>query len=79
MEEAKIVIDVRNMPNVAERPKKVSGELDKIESGEYAKIVADDPRMLQLAPKMMESIGKADFVKSWKGGDNFYYSLVRKR
>jgi len=64
MEEAKIKIDVRNMPNVADRPKKVSGDLDKIESGEYAEIIADDERMLKLAPKMIESIGKAEFIRS---------------
>lgn len=79
MEEAKIIIDVRNMPNVAERPKKVSEELEKINSGEYAEIVSDDERMLQLAPKMIESIGKADFVRVRKGEDGFYYTLVRKK
>ena len=71
MEEAKIKIDVRNMPNVADRPKKVSRGLDKIESGEYAEIVADDERMLQLAPQMIKAIGKADFIKVWKGDDGF--------
>ncbi len=79
MEEPKITIDVRNMNDVSQRPKKVSEELNEIESGEYAEIVADDERMLQLAPKMMESIGKADFIKSWKGNDGFYYSLVKKK
>ena len=79
MEKAKIIIDVRNMPNVADRPKKVSKELDKIDSGEYAEIVADDERMLQLAPKMIESIGKADFVKSWEGEDGFYHTLIMKK
>ncbi|HHE45822.1 MAG TPA: hypothetical protein ENL05_00510 [Candidatus Moranbacteria bacterium] len=79
MEEPKITIDVRNMADVSQRPKKVSIELDKIESGEYAEIVADDERMLQLAPQMIKSIGKADFVKSWKGDDGFYYSLIKKK
>ncbi|HHD92583.1 MAG TPA: hypothetical protein ENL06_03125 [Candidatus Portnoybacteria bacterium] len=79
MEKPKITIDVRNMADVSQRPKKVSMELDKIESGEYAEIVADDERMLQLAPQMMKGIGKADFVKSWKGDDGFYYSLIRKK
>ena len=79
MEEAKIKIDVRNMPNVADRPKKVSRELDKIESGEYAEIVADDERMLQLAPQVIKGIGKADFVKSWKGDDGFYHTLIKKK
>ena len=79
MEEPKIAIDVRNMPNVADRPKKVSRELDKIESGEYADIVADDERMLKLAPQMIKGIGKADFVKSWKGDDGFYHTLIKKK
>ena len=79
MEEAKITIDVRNMPNIADRPKKVSAELENIESGDYAEILADDERMLQLAPKMIESIGKAEFVKSWKGDEGFYHTLIRKK
>jgi len=79
MEETKITIDVRNMPNIADRPKKVSAELDKIETGEYAEIVADDEKMLKLAPQMIKSIEKADFIKSWKGNDGFYYTLIRKR
>ena len=79
MEEAKITIDVRNMPNVADRPKKVSEELDTINSGEYAKIIADDEKMLQLAPKMIESIGKADFIRSWEGDNGFYYTLIKKK
>jgi len=79
MEEAKIKIDVRNMPNVADRPKKVSRDLDKIESGEYAEIVADDERMLQLAPQMIKGVGKADFIRSWKGDDGFYHTLIKKK
>lgn len=79
MEESKIIIDVRNMPNVSDRPKKVSRELDKIEPGEYAWVQADDKRMLQLAPQMIKSIGKADFIKSWQGEDGFYYTLIRKK
>ena len=79
MEEAKITIDVRNMSNVSDRPKKVSSDLDTINSGEYAEILADDERMLQLAPKMIESIGKADFIRSWKGDDGFYHTLIKKK
>jgi len=79
MEEPKIRIDVRNMPNVADRPKKVSIELDKIEPGEYAEIVADDERMLELAPKMVASIEKAEYIKSWEGEDGFYHSTIRKK
>ncbi|MCD6099607.1 MAG: hypothetical protein J7K33_03385 [Candidatus Marinimicrobia bacterium] len=79
MEEARIKIDVRNMPNVADRPKKVSRDLDKIESGEYAEIVADDERMLQLAPQMIKRIGKTDFIRSWKGDDGFYHTLIKKK
>ena len=67
------------MPKVADRPKRVSGELDKIESGEYAEIIADDEKMLKLAPKMIESIGKADFVRTRKGDDGFYHTLIKKK
>ena len=79
MEEPRIMIDVRNMPKVADRPKRVSRELDNIESGEYAEIIADDEKMLKLAPKMIESIGKADFVRTWKGDDGFYHTLIKKK
>jgi len=79
MEKPKIMIDVRNMPNVAERTKKVSRELDRIESGEYAEVIADDEKMLKLSPQMIKSIGKADFIKSWKGDDGFYYTLIMKK
>lgn len=78
MEEPKIIIDVRNMPNMAERPKKVSKGLDEIESGEYAEIIADDEKMLKLAPQMIKGIGKANFIRAWKGDDGFYYTLIEK-
>ena len=79
MQETKVIIDVRNMLNVADRPKKVSRELDNIKSGELAEIIADDEKMLQLAPKMIENIGKAELIKSWKGDDGFYHTLIRKK
>ena len=79
MEEPRIRIDVRNMTKVADRPKKVSRELNKIQSEEYAEIIADDERMLKLAPKVIESIGKADFIRSWKGDDESYHTLVKKK
>ncbi len=78
MEKPKITIDVRNMPDIADRSKKVSKELDKIESGEYAEIIADDERMLKLAPQMINSIGKAKFIKSWKEDDGYFHTLVEK-
>ena len=78
MDEPRIMIDVRNMPKIADRPTKVSKELDKIESGEYAEIIADDEKMLKLAPQMIKRIGKADFIKSWKGDDGFYHTLIKK-
>ena len=78
MEKPKIIIDVRNMPNVAEKPKNVSSGLDKIESEGYAEIIADDERMLKLAPQMIKSIGKMLFTKSWAGEDGFYHSLIKK-
>ena len=51
IEKTKIIIDVRNMPNVAERPRRGSKELDKLEPGGYTEIIADDERMLKLAPQ----------------------------
>lgn len=78
MEEAKIRIDVRGM-NPQDRIKKVSSKLDEIKSGEYAEILSDDKRMLELAPQMIKAIGKADFVRSWRGDDGLYHTLVRKK
>jgi len=66
------------MPNVADRRKKVSAELDKLKSKEYGEIVSDDEKMLKLAPNMIKSIGKADFIKSWKGADDFYHTIIKK-
>ncbi len=77
MIEKGIVIDVRGI-TPAERLKKVSAELDSVEVGELAEIVADDERMLKLAPMMVKSIGKAKFVKSWADKDGFYHTLVRR-
>ncbi len=78
MNNPKIIIDVRGMPDMAKRPKKVSKELDTIKSGDNAEIIADDEKMLELAPKMIKSIGKANLLKTWKGEDGFYHSLVQK-
>ena len=78
MKEPSIIIDVRGMEKVSDRPKKVSRELGSIEKGDYADIVADDERMLGLAPKMIKSIGKARFIKSWKGDDGYFHTLVEK-
>ena len=50
MEKPKIMIDVRNMLNVADRPKKVSVETDKIKVRELAEIISDDEKILKLAP-----------------------------
>jgi len=72
------LIDVRGMP-ASERPKKVKQGLEGIPAGEQVKIVSDDERMLQLAPRMIASIGGADFVKVYKGDDNLFYTIVKKQ
>lgn len=79
MENPKIIINVRNIPNVAERLKKVSAGIDKVESEEYAEIISDDERMLQLTPKMIQAIGKVEFIRSWKRNDGFYHTLIKKK
>lgn len=78
MEEIKIRIDVRGM-NPRDRIKRVSSKLDEIRNGEYAEIVSDDERILKLAPQMIKTIGKADFIRSWKGDDGLYHVLIRKK
>jgi len=72
------IIDVRRMEKIPERLKKVSGELDGIEQGDYAEIVADDERMLNRAPQMIKSISKAKFIKLWKTDDGYFHTLVEK-
>ncbi|NIA23449.1 MAG: hypothetical protein GWP03_04760 [Proteobacteria bacterium] len=68
------LIDVRGIL-ASLRPKKVKG----IPVGEQVKIVSEDERMLQLVPKMVNSIGGADFVKVYKGGDDLFYTIVKKQ
>lgn len=48
MEKLKIKIDVRNMPNVAERLREASAKLDKIEPKEHAQIASDDEKKFAL-------------------------------
>ncbi len=72
------LIDVRGMP-ASERPKKVKQGLAGIPAGEQVKIVSDDERMQKLAPKMIASIGGADFVKVYEGDDDLFYTIVKKQ
>ncbi len=72
------VIDVRGIP-ASLRPEKVKQGLMGIPSGEQVKIVSDDERMQKLAPKMVASIGGADFIRVYKGDDGFYYTIVKKQ
>lgn len=72
------IIDVRGIPT-PERPKRVKQGLESIPSGEEVRITSDDERMLQLAPKMVASIGGADFVRVYKGEDGLFYTIVKKQ
>ena len=78
MEKAKLIIDTRGL-QVSDRPKKVSMELEKIAPGELAQIIADDPHLPEMAPKMILAIGKAELIRTWQGEDGFYYALVKKK
>jgi len=77
MEGVKLTIDTRGLL-VPKRPKKVSQELEKAGPGELAEIVADDPRLPEMAPKMIAAIGKAELIRTWQGEDGFYYALVKR-
>ena len=70
-------IDVRGISEKG-RVKKVSQEIEPLEIGALAEILADDERMLNLAPKVVSAIGKAELVLSWKGEDGYYHTLVRR-
>lgn len=59
MADPKMIIDVKQMKGMSEGPKKVAEDLNCKKPGEYAEIVADDERMLELALKMIKGIGKA--------------------
>lgn len=76
--EPKTRIDVKKSEQVKQRLDKVSRALDNVGKGEYAEIISDDERMLHLAPRMIRSIGKARFVRTWLGDDDYYHTLVKK-
>ena len=78
MEKTKMVVDIRNVPNIADRPEKVSREFDKLYTGQHLEIVTDDERMLHMAPIMVASMTRAKFINSWKGDDGFYHTLIVK-
>ena len=71
------LIDVRGISE-KERVKRVSQKLEPLEIGALAEILADDERMLKLAPKVVNAIGKAELIRSWKGEDGYYHTLVRR-
>ncbi len=76
---ATIKITVSKAEKVSERLNRVSMRLDEVGKGDYAEIVSDDEIMLKAAPKMIKSIGKAAFIKSWIGDDGYFHTLVEKK
>ena len=76
--EPNIKINVRRSEQVKERLDRVSRSLDAIGKGEYAEIISDDEKMLNLAPRMISSIGKAKFIRTWCGDDGYFHTLVEK-
>jgi len=72
-----ITIRVRKAEKVQDRLDRVSAGLDALKTGEYGQIVSDDEIMLRAAPKMISSLGKAKFIKTWKEDDR-YHTLVEK-
>ena len=69
MVEAKITIDLKGVTDPFARRSKIVEELEKINSGEHALIVSDDPKMEKLAQSMISSIGLAEVVNVTKEGD----------
>jgi TusA-related sulfurtransferase len=74
---ATITIDTRNLP-IPTRQQKVSEQLETIAEGEMAEIIADDPRLPDMAPKMLAVIGKGKLIRAWRGEDGFYHALVER-
>lgn len=75
----KLLINLRNMADLSKRPKKVIEELSRINSGEIAEIISDDPRREKVAPQMVKAIGIAEHVNTWHDDDGLYHTLIRKK
>ena len=78
-EEIRIQIDLRNMPDLSKRPKKVIEKVSSLESGDLAEIISDDPRREKVAPQMANAIGIVEHVKTWYGDDGLYHTVIRKK
>lgn len=77
MEKPLITIRVRKTESIKDRLSRVSAGLDALKPGEIGQVVSDDEAMLDVAPKMIQSIGKAKFVRVWEEGGR-YHTLVEK-
>jgi TusA-related sulfurtransferase len=70
------VVDVRGLKPTERqmRVKKVSMEIAK---GEVMKVVSDDPRMPQLASKIVKALGGLDLIKVEEKNGLFYAYLKK--
>ncbi len=71
------VVDVRGL-NPAERQEKVRSTAIKLKSGEVIEIISDDPRMPQLAPKIVKALGGLEIIKVEEGKEGLFHTYLRK-
>ncbi len=71
------IVDVRGL-TPKERQEKVKKASLEMKNNEDMEIVSDDPRMLQLAPKIIEMIGGLKLVDVKQGEDKLFHTYVKK-
>ncbi len=69
-------IDLRDVP-LLEHPRHVSRGLERLKTGEFLEIITDDPTRLEMAPKMLGEIGRAELLDIWREGE-LCHALVKR-
>jgi Fe2+ or Zn2+ uptake regulation protein/TusA-related sulfurtransferase len=70
------IVDLRGVP-LLRHPGVVENELNKSKAKDLLEIITDDPRRLQMAPKMLENIEGIEILDIWKEG-RICHALVKK-
>ena len=73
----KKIVDVREL-NPAERQRKVKEESMGLKKEEIMEVVSDDPRMLQLASKIVKALGGLELIEVRKEEDSLFHAYIRK-
>jgi Fe2+ or Zn2+ uptake regulation protein/TusA-related sulfurtransferase len=70
------IVDLRGVP-LLRHPGVVENELDKSKPKDLLEIITDDPRRLEMAPKMLENIEGIEILDIWKDS-RICHALVKK-